>query len=294
MADGTTTPAASAAPAAPTTPAAPAAPAAATPAAPAAPNANPSWLGDGTPEDVRGYTELKGWKSGKDAVESYRNLEKLLGADRAGRTVVIPGENAQAAEVEAFHAKLGRPVEAKDYKITVPEGSNTEFADTAKSWFHEAGLTQKQADVVAKHWNEYANGVMSADTQASAQKVQVEQQQLRSEWGAAYEPNIQLAAQARNKLGISNEEVDSLANVIGFKRTIQMFHDIGKRGGEADFVNGSHGNGFQGAMTPAQATARIQQLRGDPEWTKAYIKGDVSKRDEMWRLSQLAAGQAPK
>ena len=36
----------------------------------------------------------EGWKDNAAVVESYANLEKLLGADRAGRTVVLPGDKA--------------------------------------------------------------------------------------------------------------------------------------------------------------------------------------------------------
>ena len=36
--------------------------------------------------DTKGFIETKGWQSPADAVTSYRNIEKMLGADRAGRT----------------------------------------------------------------------------------------------------------------------------------------------------------------------------------------------------------------
>lgn len=277
------------APALATPPAAPAVPAApAAPAAPAPPAASPiPWL-DGADELTTGYAANKGWKDAKDVVSSYQNLEKLLGADRVGRTVTLPGDKAEPAEVEAFYNKLGRPAEASGYKLDVPQGQSTEFADTAKKWFHEAGLTAKQAETVSKHWSEYVATQTTAMQQKQLETVEADKQALVKEWGAAHQQNVALAQQTRAALGVSNEEVDGIAQVLGLKRTIEMFHKLGQRTGEGDFVTGNAPSNFGSAMTPAQAKARIDALRADKGFVGRYVKKDVEAVAEMTRLHKLA------
>lgn len=272
-------PVAPAAPAAPVTPAAPAAP-----AAPASPIA---WL-PSADEATVGYIQNKGWDEPGKLVSSYQNLEKLIGAERAGRTVTMPGDKAEPAEVEAFYNKLGRPAEASGYKLDVPEGQSSELSDTAKKWFHEAGLTAKQAETVSKHWNGFIAEKTAAQAQAQQEKAQLDQQALTKEWGAAHAQNLQLAQQTRANLGVSNEEVDGIAQTLGLKRTIELFHKLGQRTGEGDFVAGHGTQDFGGVMTPAQAKAKITTLRADKTFAKRYFDKDSSALDEMARLHKLA------
>ena len=51
-------------------------------------NTQETWY-SGLPEETRGMVEIKGWKGPEDAIQSYANLEKMLGADKAGRGLVI-------------------------------------------------------------------------------------------------------------------------------------------------------------------------------------------------------------
>lgn len=266
--------------------------AAATAAAATTEGAAPAWYA-GADELTTGYIQNKGWKSPVEAVQSYQNLEKVLGADRAGRTVVLPGENAQAAEIEAFYTKLGRPAEAKAYKIDVPQGVAPDFAETAKGWFFEQGLTAKQAEGISAKWTEHI-GKMTAEQQtAQAEALRADEAKLRAEWGAAFDQNRALAGQVQQKVGISGEEVDKIASVIGLKRTIEMLHNIGKRTGEADFITGSgRATDPNAAMTPAQAKAKIKELTGDREFVKRYTSGDTKAMAEMKRLSEFAAAAA--
>lgn len=272
----------------PVTPAAPAAPV--TPAAPAAPvtPASPiAWL-PSADEATVGYVQNKGWDDPSKLVSSYQNLEKLIGAERAGRTVTMPGDKAEPAEVEAFYNKLGRPAEASGYKLDVPQGQPTEFADTAKKWFHEAGLTAKQAETVGKHWNEFIATKTAAAQQTQMEKAQLDQQALQKEWGAAHAQNLQLAQQTRANLGVSNEEVDGIAQTLGLKRTIELFHKLGQRTGEGDFVAGNGPTNFGSAITPAQAKAKIDALRADKSFAARYLKKDADAVAEMGRLHKLA------
>ena len=121
-----------------------------TPAAP--PVAAPNWL-DGADEVTVGYVQNKGWEKPTQVLESYRNLEKLMGADRAGNTVILPKPDATPEEFGKFYDRLGRPSDAAGYKLQVPQGGDPEFAKIAGNWFHESGLTAKQGEELAGRWN---------------------------------------------------------------------------------------------------------------------------------------------
>ncbi len=88
--------------------------AAAAPAAPAATAntngvaAGPAWL-PGADPDTTAYVTAKGWNDPAAAVTSYRNLEKLFGADRAGHTVQVPSEGSDEVTMNNFYTKIGRP-----------------------------------------------------------------------------------------------------------------------------------------------------------------------------------------
>jgi hypothetical protein len=267
----------------------PAAPPVAPPAAaPATPPAAPpiAWLPEAD-ELTIGYIQNKGWDTPAKAVDSYRNLEKTFGAEKAGRTVVVPAEGAEPAEWDAYYQKLGRPKDAAEYKLPVPDGVPKEFAESASKWMHDAGLNPKQAQTIATKWNEHiaAEAQKVNETQAVARAADVEA--LKTGWGAAHDENLRIAQATRKALNVSDEEVDGIAAKIGLKRTIEMFHRLGQRTGEADFVSGIPA--ASGVMTPAQAKSRIAELRADKGWADRYVKGGLTEKNELMRLSKLAS-----
>ena len=73
----------------------------------------------------RTYAESKGWKGDTppDALlSSYKNLEKVWGADKAGRALMLPKDANDTAALDAIYDKLGRPADPSGYEITLPEG----------------------------------------------------------------------------------------------------------------------------------------------------------------------------
>ena len=57
--------------------------------------ASPSWT-EGLAEDAQGYVENKGWKGADQMLDSYRNLEKAMGAP--GESVLTLPKDAEDAE----------------------------------------------------------------------------------------------------------------------------------------------------------------------------------------------------
>jgi hypothetical protein len=111
---------------------------------------------------------------------------------------------------------------------------------------------------------------------------------LDKTWGAATEKNYQIARAAAKTFGITGETIDHLQDAMGYKATMELLYNLGSKIGEDSFVSASGGGAFNGAMTPAQAQARINALKGDPGFAAKYLAGDVGARKEMQDLHEMA------
>lgn len=266
-------------------PAAPvAAPAAAAPvAAPAA----PSWL-EGADEITVGYVANKGWQEPKQAIESYRNLEKLMGADKAGNAVVLPKADALKPEMDAFYTRLGRPAEPAGYGLEKMAGADPEFSKTAGGWFHELGLTQKQGEQLATKWNEHVGGLTTAGETAKANAFAADDTALKASWGQAFAQNVAAAQAGARGLGLDNDTIDKLQGALGHKGTMELLHKIGSKVGESEFISGDNLEKFGSALTPGQAKAKIQERMSDKSFTTRYLNKDAEAVAEMKRLHEYA------
>jgi hypothetical protein len=249
-----------------------------------------TWF-DGFDDDAKGYVQNKGWKDPADLLGSYRNLEKLTGAGPDKLLKMPAPDDAQGWN--DFYNRLGRPETPDAYKLPLPEGDSGEFAKVASSWFHEAGLTEKQAEAVASKWNEYmgqAQQQMEVQQREQYQQtVQQDNASLQQEWGSAYEQNIQVAKVAAREFGFDGPTIDKMEQALGFGGLMKLMHSIGSKVGEASFVSGeSGGAGRFGVMAPAQAQAQIKALQGDAGFIKRYTAGDADAKSTMERLHKWA------
>ena len=239
-------------------------------------------------DGTRGFIQTKGWKSPADVLGSYQNLEKLLGADKAGRGVVLPKDDAPPEEWGQFYGKLGRPESADGYKLPLPEGDTGEFAKTASGWFHEAGLTAKQAEVLASKWNEFGSAQMQAQAEKFAQQSVIDEQDLKKAWGKDFEANAELARRACREAGLSDAEGQAIERALGLKKAAEVFSFLGKQFAEAPMKGGEGASSGRFGTTPEAAKSRIEALKKDPDWSAKYLKGDADARGEFARLHQIA------
>ncbi len=70
----------------------------------------------------------KGWRSAKDVLTSYQNLERLVGADK----LALPARDAGPEAWAPVWEKLGRPTDATGYSFAAPhEGA---YDQDAADW----------------------------------------------------------------------------------------------------------------------------------------------------------------
>lgn len=262
----------------------------------------PGAAGGGTPPaiawlpqadaDTVGFVQNKAWQGPGDAITGYRNLEKLLGADRAGRTVVIPADANDAAGFEAMYTKLGRPGNADAYQLPVPQGASPDFGKSAAAWFHKAGLNTAQAQTIAGAWNEYHTQQAAQEQQTLAAALTAEHAQLEVDWGKketpAYNLQKELARRGMTAMGFDEKTVDALESVAGFAAVMKGFAKYGKSLAEhsAEGLN-TGSSGF--AMTPEQAKVRKAELIADKDWGKRAMVPKSKEWNEMERLNQVIA-----
>ncbi len=235
----------------------------------------------------RGYNLDQMNEHALPAILGHYNAEKLIGLDRAGRTVAIPKDDAPAAEWDAYHAKLGRPESPKGYKL--PDGLKddpvaTQFLEVA----HKAGYTQKHIDQAFEFIGQQTEALQAKEEQEREVKAQQDVAALRSDWGQEFELRSEAARRAVRELGLSKEEALAIEKSLGVGRASKVFFEIGKSLLE-DKAEGLRGGGAGAfGLSPTEARGRIDALKRDTEFSKKMLAGDAQAKAEWDRLHQVA------
>lgn len=251
--------------------------------APANAPATGNWYDSIEDNDLKGYAQNKGWKDPVEVLNGYRNLEKLVGSEK----VPLPKGAEDKDGWNRVYDALGRPKTAEEYKLPLPEGQGpTEFTKSAAAKFHELGLSNQQAENLAGWFNEQQAGQMNNFQTQTAAKAEADLTGLKTEWGGAYDENIQMAKVAVREYGLDATKLTAIENALGTGEMMKLFAKIGRAQGEHKFEAGNGANSF--GMTPAAAQQRIAALREDREWSSKYIGGNADARAEMDKLMKLA------
>lgn len=241
------------------------------------------------PENAREYVTNKGWKSPADIVTSYQNLEPKIQA----KGVLLPKEGDAASEAE-FRKAMGVPESADKYEIKLPEGAAIDgaFLSTAKGWMHEAGLTPKQAQIIASKWNDFTTASLNDTAKAKLKASEEGLQAVEKEWGNQTDANKAAAQRAFKAVakdaGMEAADLDTIEEAIGTAKMLKMFAKVGNMIGEARFVDGGH-TGAGSHLTPEAARARMNELKTDRGWFAKFQAGDLAAKTEWENLIKAAA-----
>ena len=237
-----------------------------------------NWFGDlSDAPELNEWVTNKGYENPKSALESAFNLEKLLGADKAGRTIVLPKDDKDEEGMKAFRAKLGVPDAPDGYELPVPEGDSEEFAKTAAAWFHEAGVPKAAAAKIAENWNKYFGELVQKQQQEDTLRSEKALNDLRSEWGDSFDERSEHGRRGFKilgvKAGLDENDLNAVEQSLGTAKMLKLFHQIGETMKESDFAGGDGGNRF--SMTPAEAQQRLDDAR------KKRLAGDITEAQFM-------------
>lgn len=247
-----------------------------------------AWLPNATTEEIA-FAQSKGWDKGDmppaDAVfRSYHNLQKTFGADKAGNTVVLPGEKADETTLNNFYNRLGRPEKVDGYSVKEIAGLNADQSKDFLAAAHKAGFTDKQVAAI-KEWNDAQAAKVNADLETNV-KVEFAKQEatLKQEWGAKFDDNLAATKIAAAKLQLTSEQVTAMQIALGYDGVMKLIHQLGTGLGEGKFETGDKGRAggeHNNIMTPEQAKTELGKLSSDKEFMKAWQDKMHPRHQEM-------------
>ncbi|GEM_PF-3927666 len=222
------------------------------------------------PDTVEGFN---------DAVKSHLGLVRLVGNEK----VPIPKGKDDVLGRQVFNKALGVPDSPEGYSlkdVAIPDsmkGLAFDKAAFAKT-VHSQHLTPEQADGL---WESYTN--MTQQAYAKALKDQKEKltgviNQMRGEWGDAYQSKVELGQMVINKFSENQETNDYITAVLSSDpRGIKFLSKIGDQFSEnkiGDFKYQRH------SMTPDEAQREIDAIRSDPSHPYSNPKAPEREHQE--------------
>ena len=248
------------------------------------------------PEDIRSDSAIGPIKTVTDLAKQAIHASRMVGADK----LTIPGKDATEEDwVNAF-AKLGRPDTPDGYNIksseALPEG--TISPDRMKSFaefMHSKGAPAKLVqDIVAWHEGMVIEDIKSIEQGGEKSKEETSRQ-LASEYGNAVEAKLKMANRAFGNLksgeaALAKIKGAGLANDIDI---VKMAIELGEHMGEDRLIGlEDQARGIAMSMTPQMAEAKINELKADPEfhkaWTDRYHPGHASAMEKITKLQKDA------
>lgn len=264
----------------------------------------------GLPEELRGDPSIKDVPDVPTLVKAFRDTKAMVGSSIrppgpdagpearaafreklravAPELVEIPSDPAKFKEVEAsIWEKLGAPKDAAGYTldgVDIPDGVQVPLEDLRKS-AAELKLTKAQFQAILKR-------DVAARTE-NATKAKALQQELRTEFGLAYDEKMKEAADFAEKSGAP----ESLRNAIKAgavdKATVTYLLNMRKAvGGETRAVADQGGSTVVPKLTPAEAEARIEELMARPEYLDKR-KNPAIHQEIMRKIAALEAQANP-
>lgn len=228
--------------------------------------------------EVKTWLGTKKYPDAESALKSHWSLERLMGADKAGRTVMLPKDDNDADGWKALTAKLGVPDTPDGYKLPMPEGTDDGFAKTASKWFHEAGVPPRAANKIAEAWNAWVGEQVKAGEAADVAESEKQMGALEKEWGNEFGPKRELAQRGyrefAKQFGLDDKAaLERAESVLGAANLTKFFAGLGQLNSESAFAGADAKGGFSGSKQAAMDQIREIQAK--------RIKGEIN--DHAWR-----------
>lgn len=198
--------------------------------------ANQAWY----PEAEKDYVTNKGWKAPADLLTGYKSLETVFGADKAGRTVILPKDDKDVEGIKAYRAKLGVPESADKYELPAPPGEGgPNLIKEASAWFHEAGIPKSAAQAITTKWNAHIEGLVKAAETAAQVESHSQLEKLKGEWGQEFDAKSEYARRFLKAAGWDDAKMATYERTFGTATMLKDFYQWGSKVGEPGFSGGS-------------------------------------------------------
>ena len=232
------------------------------------------WIEGVTDPTTRAWAEAKGLQNGsfENVLGSYHNLEKMVGADRAGRTITLLGDDASPEERDAYFNKLGRPESAAQYSVALPEGVTDDTRlNMMRDKAHELGISDAQFSGLAEADAAYISATVQGVNDKAVISAADAEAQLRTEWGAAFDLKVAGIDVAAHKLGLSDDQLNGLREAMGPVESMKFVDSLNTKIGDHSFDEGE--KIIPGYKTPGQAREELDNLSLNKEFMDAWMDG---------------------
>ena len=255
----------------------------------------PHWLDEVQDPTTKAWAESKGLQNGnfENVLGSYHNLEKLMGADKAGRTVTLLGDDATPEQRDEFYTKLGRPENASDYSVALPEGTTDDKRLVMmRNKAHELGISDAQFNGLAEADAAYMADLVQTTTDTAALSVAEATDQLKKEWGAAFDLKVAGIDVAAHKLGFTTDELNGLREAMGPVNAMKFVDGLNTKMGDHNYDSGE--TALTNHKTPEQAKIELSELSMNKEFMDAWLDkqhpGHVAAIEKKAALARLVSG----
>ena len=225
---------------------------------------------DSISEEYRAEPSIRNFTNANDLAKSYIHAQRMIGADK----IALPGKSATDDDWRAVYRRLGAPDDPKGYDLQVGkdvfgDGELGAFKNAA----FEAGLNPRQAGRMAQFVDDTLAAARSNREQQIEEARYNGEQELRQEWGKAFDQQIGLAHKAASNLLGDIDLLDTVQLADGrllgdHPAIVKMFAKLGAEIGEDNL----EGAPSELVMTPAEAQRQISEVtrQGTPYWDKFH------------------------
>ena len=271
--------------------------------------AEPTWR-DSLPEELKAHPDLQSVTDvpslAKQFVDrgaflgsSIRIPSKEAGADgmkefynkvieKVPSLMVKPDFNDPVAK-DAFFTMFGRPKEDKEYELPEKVTFSDEILVPLRKTAHELGLNKDQFKGVLSTIN-----ALNTEAAKKAERAREENSAaIDREWGAKKEHNTKLVKAVAVATGAPDGLIAAIDKGEADPRTLNWLLGLAAKfpAETAQIVN--QGDGSRIGMTPAEARARIVEIRANPKHP-VWNEGDPLHNDAVqdWHKLHQFAGVA--
>ena len=275
-------------------PATPEAPVSATPEVIVTPKTVTGWQSN-LRTDLKESPFVKKFEDNPDglnkALESYGNLEKLLGHEK----VPIPKDANDTEGWARFSKAMGIPEKPEGYGLKdgeLPEALKGNGIDKGRfsQIMHQNKATPAQAASLWKTFNEMQVESYNKHVTALQENLDKTVNALKQEWGDAYQGNVELGQMVLNKFAVDETANQALtAMLLTDPHGIKFLASIGKQFAEnkvGDFQTSRF------ALSPDEAQKEMDDLRKDINGPYMNHAGKFSENEHqaaVARMDQLLA-----
>lgn len=239
------------------------------------------WFAD----DQRDFVATKGWKAPADAVASAINLEKLLGADKAGRAIVRPKDDTDADGLKAYRSGIGVP-DSPDGYGTPDSLKDDPVYKAALTHAHKHGLPKKEFLGFVEDFMGAQRAALKEQADQQGAELAAQVATLRKDWGDKYDANVELAKRAMKAFAagakLDEDTIAGLDDAVTKSPGVQrLFAFIAQGLGEDKFSAGD------GSQSSGSGKLRIQQQLD--ELRTQRVEGKITQQDFDTRSAALGA-----